>query len=216
MQEKIIQAVQTHKLIAILRGVPQDRILAVAEALYQGGIRLLEITFSADGRVSDEETARQIGVLARHFEGRMFIGAGTVLTTKQVHLTAQAGGGFIISPDTNEEVIAETKRCGLVSIPGALSPSEITAAHRAGADFVKLFPVTTLGAAYIKAITAPLSHIRLLAVGGINEDNMAQYLQAGVCGFGVSSNIINKQMVEAEDYDGITKLTKSYVSVLEK
>ena len=216
MQEKIIRAVQAHKLIAILRGVPQDRVLPVAEALYRGGIRLLEITFSADARVSDEETARQIGMLARHFEGRMFIGAGTVLTAEQVRLTAEAGGKFIISPDTNEAVIAETKKLGLVSMPGALTPSEITAAHRAGADFVKLFPVTSLGTAYIKAITAPLSHIRLLAVGGINESNMEQYLKAGVCGFGVSSNIIDKKMVETENYDGITELAKSYVAVLEK
>jgi len=216
MQERIIRAVQDHKLIAILRGVPGEKLIQVAEALYQGGIRLLEITYSADGSVADPETADRIAKLVKAFEGRMFIGAGTVLTPEQVRLTAKAGGSFIISPDTNEAVIAQTKALGLVSIPGALTPSEITAAHRAGADFVKLFPVTAMGPAYIKAVVAPLSHIRLLAVGGIDETNMEQYLQAGVCGFGISSNIVNKKMVEKDDYEGITKLAASYVSVMRK
>ena len=214
MREQIIRAVEAHKLIAILRGVPGEKLLSVAEALYRGGIRLLEITYAADGRISDRETARNIGVLARAFEGRMFLGAGTVLTEEQVQLTADAGGRFIISPDTNPPVIEQTRKIGLVSMPGALSPSEITAAHRAGADFVKLFPVTNLGVDYIKAVMAPLSHIKLLAVGGICETNMRQYLQAGVCGFGVGSNIVNKSMVQNDDYEGITKLAEGYVSVI--
>lgn len=98
--------------------------------MYDGGIRLLEITYSADGSISDEKNAENIEMLSKHFEGRMFIGAGTVLTEKQVELTKKAGGSFIISPDTNKAVIEKTLELGMVSMPGALTPTEIQNAHR--------------------------------------------------------------------------------------
>ena len=143
----------------------------------------------------------------------MYIGAGTVLTKKQVRLTRGAGGCFIISPDTNPEVIRETFLCQMVSMPGALTPTEICCAHEYGADFVKLFPITNMGPDYVKAVKAPLSHIKLLAVGGIDETNMETYLKAGVCGFGVGSNIIDKKMLQNSDYKGITELAKKYANV---
>ena len=207
----IIKSVEENKIIAIVRGVDKEDLLPLAEALYEGGIRLLEITYSADGRVSDTEIASRIKLLADTFEGRMLIGAGTVLTEAQVELTANAGGKFIISPDTNTEVIGKTKELGLVSMPGALTPSEITAAARAGADFVKLFPVTSFGPEYIKAISAPLSHIKLLAVGGVNLDNIKEFLKAGVCGFGLGSNIIDKKLIAEGNFGGITELARKYV-----
>ena len=184
--------------------------------MYEGGIRLLEVTYSADGRVSDAETAECIGMLAKHFQNRMFIGAGTVLTEEQVELTKRVGGCFIISPDTYAPVIQKTRALGMVSIPGALTPTEIRQAHRAGADFVKLFPVTALGASYVKAVRAPLSNVKLLAVGGIDENNMEEYLVAGACGFGISSGIVNMKMLEAGDYAGITALAKKYTAVIAK
>lgn len=214
MRDSVIRAIEAHKLIAILRGIPGDRLIPVAEALYRGGIRLLEVTYSADGRVSDNDTAAQIAALAAHFQGRMHIGAGTVLTPAQVQLTARAGGCFIISPDAFPAVIEETRRCGLVSIPGALTPTEITAAHRSGADFVKLFPTVGFGPAYIKAVKAPLSHIRLLAVGGVNLDNMADYLRAGVCGFGIGSGLTDPRAIQSGDYDKLTALAAAYTAVI--
>ena len=182
--------------------------------MYAGGIRLLEITYSADKSVSDTDTAESIRALAEHFEGRMFIGAGTVLDETQVELTKKAGGMFIISPDVNENVIKKSVELGLVSMPGALTPTEITTANRAGADFVKLFPITSLGLDYVKAVRAPLSHVKLIAVGGIHDGNMKDYLKAGVCGFGIGSNIIDKKLIEAEDYNGITALAKKYVEAI--
>ena len=214
MRNQVIQTIKEEKLIVILRGIPKEKLIPLAEAMYQGGVRLLELTYSADGKISDSETAQRIALLARHFDGRMQIGAGTVLTPEQVELTHRAGGSFIISPDTFEEVIARTRELGLVSIPGALTPSEITRAYRAGADFVKLFPITSLGSAYVKAIRAPLSQIPLLAVGGVDENNMEEYLRAGVSGFGVGSNIVDKKLLEAEDYAGIEALARSYTAVL--
>lgn len=214
MREQVIEWIEKHKVVTIVRGVASDRLIPLAEAMYEGGIRLLEVTFSANGSVSDEETAKNIELLSKHFEGRMFIGAGTVLTEKQVELTQKAGGQFIISPDTCEEVIKKTRELGLVSMPGALTPSEIMSAHRWGADFVKLFPITNMGVDYVKAVKAPLSHIRFLAVGGIDEKNMQDYLDAGVCGFGVGSNIVSKKLIEAGDFAAITALAKKYTEVI--
>ena len=175
---------------------------------------MLEVTYSASGAVPDEETAANIGRLAEHFAGRMHIGAGTVLTTKQVRLTKEAGGTFIISPNVKKEVIEETVKLGLVSMPGVFTPSEACDAVDFGADFVKLFPVTNMGSSYVKAIKAPLSHIKFLAVGGIDETNMQEYLDAGVSGFGIGSNITNKKMIDNNDWAGLTALAKKYTEVI--
>ena len=211
MREKIIKSVEENKIVAIVRGVKREDLLSLAEALYDGGIRLMAITYSADGSISDEETADRIKMLVSHFEGRMFIGAGTVLTEKQVELTKNAGGTFIISPDTYENVIKKTRELGMVSMPGALTPSEIQAAHRYGADFVKVFPMTAMGADYLKAVKAPLSHIKMLAVGGVNLDTMKEYLKAGASGFGMGSNFIDKKLIAEGRFDMITDLAKKYV-----
>ena len=213
MRNKIIEAVEREKLIVIVRGVERELLIPLAEAMYKGGVRLLELTFSADGRISDSETADRIKMLSEHFEGRMFIGAGTVLKESQVELCAKAGGKFIISPDTNEKVIKKTIELGLVSMPGALTPTEVQAAHSFGADFVKLFPVDSLGASYVKAVRAPLSHIKLLAVGGVDLSNISDYKKTGVSGFGISSGIVDKKLLAAGDFEGITNLAERYVTL---
>ena len=216
MREKIIETVLQEGLIVIVRGVERELLIPLAEAMYKGGVKMLELTYSADGKVSDEENADRIKMLAEHFKGRMWIGAGTVLTEKQVELTAAAGGCFIISPDTNPSIIKKTREMGLVSMPGALTPTEIQAAHTAGADFVKLFPAGNMGTAYVKAVKAPLSHVKLLAVGGIDLANLSDYKKCGVVGFGISSGIIDKQMLQNRDFDAITALAEQYVSLIKE
>lgn len=207
---KTIELIEESKVIVIVRGVAKENLIPLAEAMYQGGIRLVECTYDAKGAIPDEEIASRIQMLAEHFEGKMLIGAGTVLTEKQVRLTAQAGGKFIISPDTDPAVIACTKGCGLVSIPGALTPTEVAGAVKAGADFVKVFPVDLFGPNYIKTLKAPLSNGRLLAVNGITAENMGAYLEAGACGVGVGSGIVNKALIKQGDFAGITALAKKY------
>lgn len=214
MRSRIIDAVNEHKIVAIVRGVPREKLVPLAEALYRGGIRLLEITYSADGRVSDTDTAESIAELVNAVGDRMYIGAGTVLTEEQVRLTAEAGGSFIISPNVDVDVIVKTRELGLVSMPGALTPTEICQAHKYGADFVKLFPVSDLGVGYVKAVKAPLSHIRLLAVGGITDGNMKEYIDAGVCGFGIGSSITDKKMIESCDWQGLSAVAEKYVAVV--
>ena len=211
--ERIAEILQK-KLIVIVRGLPRQQLRKTAQALYDGGIRFLESTDSASGAVTDGQTAESIAMLTDAFGTSMHIGAGTVLTEEQVRLTREAGGEFIISPDTNEAVIRRSVELGLVSIPGALTPTEIQRAHQAGADFVKLFPVVSMGVDYVRAVCAPLSHIRLLAVGGVHLGNLRDYLRAGVCGFGIGTNIIDRACIERGDYAGITRLASEYTAVI--
>lgn len=212
MKQNVIKKILEEKLVVIVRGIKSEAIIPLAEAMYAGGIRALELTYNASNPAEDEEVAENIRKLTEHFGDKMMIGAGTVLNVKQVELTKAAGGKFIISPNVNVKVIEKTCELDMVSIPGALTPTESVQAHEAGADFVKLFPITNLGSNYVKAMKAPLSHIRFLGVGGIDENNMAEYLKAGVCGFGIGSNIVNKKLVDAEDYEAITKLARIYTS----
>ena len=215
MKQATTDAILQHKIIVIVRGIRRKQLLPLAEALYNGGIRLMEITFDASGKTSDEEIAEDIRLLNEQLGEKMIFGAGTVLKESQVCLTKEAGGRFIISPDTNENVIRATSRAGLVSIPGALTPTEVQTAFLTGADFVKLFPVTALGPEYVKAIKAPLSHVCLLAVGGVNENNMMSYLKAGVCGVGVGGCLVDKTLLAAGDYAAITEKARRYTALLE-
>ncbi|MBQ3529983.1 MAG: bifunctional 4-hydroxy-2-oxoglutarate aldolase/2-dehydro-3-deoxy-phosphogluconate aldolase [Oscillospiraceae bacterium] len=209
-----ISQIKENKIIAIIRGVSEEKIIPLCQALYDGGIRLVELTYSANKHVSDEQTAKQIKMLSTYFEGKLYVGAGTVITKKQVAYTKKAGGNFIISPNTDKKIIKATKRKGLVSIPGALTPSEALNAKIYGADFVKLFPINNLGVNYFKAVSVPLSHIDFIAVGGIDLNNMHDYLNANISGFGIGANITNKQMIENNDWPAIRKLAESYTAVI--
>ena len=139
------------------------------------------------------------------------MGAGTVTTLEMLDAAYQAGAKFIVSPDMNPEIIAKTAELGLVSMPGAMTPTEILAAYRAGADFVKVFPATSLGAAYVKAVRGPFNHIPLLAVGGVNEKNVDEFIKAGAVGAGVGGNLVNKDWIAAGEFDKITALAKEFI-----
>ena len=207
-----LEWIEQEKLIVIVRGVPQEQILPLAEALYAGGVRVMEITYSM--KEKDDLTARAIRTLCEQMGDRMCIGAGTVLHPAQVDLTHRMGGRFIISPDACADVIRRTTELGMVSMPGAMTPTEAMAAHRAGADVIKLFPITDLGPFYVKAIMAPLSGLRFAAVGGVNLDNISDYQKAGISFFGIGSNIIDKKALAAGDYAAITALAKRYVEAV--
>ena len=203
-----------NKVIVICRKVYGDSLLRLAEALYDGGVKMIEVTFDQADPDCTEKTTGAMRMLQERFRGAMRFGAGTVLTTEQVDAACEAGGEYMISPNTNLQVIARTKELGLVSIPGAMTPTEILTAHDAGADFVKLFPVGSLGAGYLKAVKAPLSHIKIMAVGGVNEENAAEFLKAGAAGLGVGGNLAKKAWIEAGEYDRLTAAAKALVEAV--
>lgn len=211
-KETLIQEMQQEKVIAIARGLSIEQVVAAARALYEGGIRFLEVTFDATGRVTDAETGNMIAAIVKELGSKMKVGAGTVMSTKQVEITKENGGEFIISPDTNGEVIKRTVDLGMVSIPGAMTPTEAVTAHNYGADFVKIFPAGNLGSSYIKAIRAPLSNIRLMAVGGVSDSNIADFLAAGCVGAGIGGNLVSKKAIEAGDFVALTETAKKTVA----
>ena len=209
----VVDAILESKAVVIVRGLSREELINSVRAMRDGGISCLEVTYDSLGKTSDEEIAENIKALVDEFPD-MYIGAGTVINTKQVLLTARAGGRFIVSPDTNVDVISMTVKLGLVSIPGAMTPTEAATAKRAGADFVKLFPMGELGPSYLKALALPLSHIRFLAVGGVTVENMAEYFKAGAVGLGVASAIVDKKLIKEGNFDGVRKLAEDYVAAI--
>ena len=210
----VIERIRKGKIVAILRGVPEEKLGFIAEALQKGGVRAIECTFDHTREDCVEANGRMISRLAALTGPDMDIGAGTVLTPEEVRAAVEAGGLFIISPNVNERVIGESKRLGAVSIPGALTPTEIVSAWEAGADFVKLFPAGQLGAGYIKAVRAPLKHIPMLAVGGVTPENIPDYLDAGICGFGIGSPLLPKAVIEANNWAAVTERARRFVEAV--
>jgi len=208
LREEIISAIEKHKVIVIVRGASLEQAVLVAKAVYDGGIRLIEVTFNQKDQSTFLDTVKAIKGIKENFPD-MFVGAGTVLNKKQVDLAISGGATFIVSPDTDEKVIKYTIKKGLVSLPGAFTASEAKKAHDAGADFIKLFQCSDEN--YLKAIKAPLSHLKFLAVGGVNVDNAVGYIKAGAVGVGLGSSLINKKCLEEGDYQKITDTAKLLV-----
>ena len=193
-----------------MRGFTTEQLICAVDAMEKGGIRLVEVTFDQTGVVSDDVTAANIRALKERFAGKVRIGAGTVMTETQVELAHQAGAEFIISPDCCEAVIKRTRELGMVSMPGVFTPTEAANAHRYGADFAKLFPNSEVNLSYLKALAVPLSHIKFLAVGGVNHENMQDYFNAGAKGIGVATAIADKEAIHMGNYEEITRRAKLF------
>ncbi|QEC66651.1 bifunctional 4-hydroxy-2-oxoglutarate aldolase/2-dehydro-3-deoxy-phosphogluconate aldolase [Panacibacter ginsenosidivorans] len=187
-----LQHILDHQIVAILRGMPPKEIIPIAKALYNGGIRILEITLNS------QDALPVIEQLSHAFKDRMLIGAGTVLNTTDANNAIDAGAKFLISPSLDVAVIKTAKDAGLVSIPGAFTPTEILSAHNNGADIVKIFPC--LDAAYIKNILAPLNHIRVMPTGGIDASNIKTFAATGAVAFGIGSALVNSKVAINETY----------------
>jgi 2-dehydro-3-deoxyphosphogalactonate aldolase len=171
-------------LIAIIRGVTPADVEAIGDAVYDGGIRIIEVPLNSP------DPLKSIEKLAAKFGERMLVGAGTVLRAEEVQHVKDVGGRIIVSPDTNVEVIAAAATAGLVSSPGYFTPSEAFAALRAGAHTLKLFPAEGATPAVLKAQLAVIpKDVPILAVGGIKPDNMRPWLDAGASGFGLGGGL---------------------------
>lgn len=204
----VLSQILEHKIIAIVRGVRPEDVLPLAEAMYKGGIRLLEVTMnSADPLAVIKEVCASMG-------DKMIIGAGTVLDAATAREAAAAGARFILSPVLEPEVIKTARELGVVSIPGAYTATEIYAAYKQGADMIKVFPATS--AAYIKDITAPLPKMHLLPTGGITPENIRDFQQAGAAGFGIGSALVNaKSAVTPEYLQQLTEKSQQFIRAIQ-
>ncbi|WP_214228349.1 bifunctional 4-hydroxy-2-oxoglutarate aldolase/2-dehydro-3-deoxy-phosphogluconate aldolase [Pedobacter sp. B4-66] len=193
-----LSKILAHKIIAIIRGANPSDVIRIAEALYTGGIRILEITMNS------AEPLKVIKELSDKFDGKMIIGAGTVLDVESVKKAVAAGASFILSPIVDAEVIKIAKSLGIVNIPGAYTATEIYQAYKNGADIVKVFPATS--PSYLKDIAGPLPQIPLLPTGGVTLENIKDFKKAGAVGFGIGSALVNTKQEVTEEY--LSKLTE--------
>lgn len=207
-REAVLKTVQKERLIAILRGVPMERLDGVVEALVRGGVQVMEFTFDHTQKNCVEENARKIRHVVEKY--KVIVGCGTALTVEEVEAACDAGASIVISPNVDFGVIRRTRQLGMLSMPGALTPTEIVAAHDAGADIVKLFPAGELGLSYIKAVRGPLAHIPMSAVGGVKPENVEAFLDAGVCCFGVGGSLVLKDAVKSGDDAAIEARARAF------
>jgi 2-dehydro-3-deoxyphosphogluconate aldolase / (4S)-4-hydroxy-2-oxoglutarate aldolase len=197
-----------HKIVSIIRGADPADVIQIAEALYEGGIRLLEITLNS------KNALRLIGELNKKMENRMLIGAGTVLNTIDAANAIDAGAKFIISPIIDLETIRYSNQNRVVSIPGAFTPTEINYAYNNGADIIKVFPAAA-NPNYIKEIRAPLPHIPLMPTGGINLENIGSFLKTGAVAFGIGTALVDtKKEVNDEYLNEIRMKAKQFVEAI--
>ena len=209
-----IEELKKTRLMVLARGVPKDVLLKAVGAIEEAGVTVFESTF--DHRRDDcvAENAEKIAALVAAYGERMAIGAGTVLTVEEVRAAHAAGASFIVSPDSDPDVIAETKHLGMASIPGAMTPTEIKRAYALGADIVKLFPADDLGYHYIQNLKGPLPHIPLMATGGVNPQTIPEFLSRGILAVGTGITVFRPDLVAAEDYAGIKSLAQEHVEAI--
>lgn len=209
-KQDVINKIKEEKIIAIVRGISNDRMLDACEALSKGGVNCIEVTFDQSSATGNEDTYSAINMISDNLSD-VCVGAGTVMSVEQVELAAKAGAKYIISPNFDKDVVKKTVELGLVSIPGVLTPTEISNSCKLGADMPKLFPAGHIGLSYIKNIKVPLSHIPMIAVGGINVNNVADYMAIGIEGVGVGSSLVNKTLINKGRYDKLTELASQFV-----
>lgn len=214
--ERIKQLLGEKRLVVLFRNVPMEQMAEVSKALVRGGIKILEITF--DQTKDDPSIAfkKSYDIIKDAVGDALCLGAGTVLNVEQVQAAYEAGAEFIVSPNTNKAVIELTKKLGMLSVPGALTPTEITYAWDCGADMVKLFPADDMGFHYIWNIRGPLPHIPMMATGGVNQETIPKFLECGINCVGTGISIVDRKMLADGDYEGIERLACEHVAAVEK
>jgi 2-dehydro-3-deoxyphosphogluconate aldolase/(4S)-4-hydroxy-2-oxoglutarate aldolase len=206
--ETVYELVRRHGIIAIVRGVGEDVIVDIAEALYAGGIRLLEVTCNTAG------FADMIALLRDRTAGRMVIGAGTVITAALCEQALAAGAAYIVAPDTNPDVVGYCVANDVAVFPGAQTATEILTAARLGAKMIKIFPASAVGPAGIKQLRGPIDAVEFLAVGGVNLENIADFISAGCIGIAIGASVIRKDVVDRRDWATLAAEAAKYVAAV--
>lgn len=207
-KDAVLSQIRSGKIVAIIRGALPEDVVKIANALYEGGVKCLEVTLNSPNALYAIES------IAKKMEGRLLVGAGTVLTAVEAHAAISAGAKFIISPILSAEVIEATRQGGAVSIPGAYTPTEIFNAFTSGGDIIKVFPGSA-GPGFIKEVLAPLPHIPLMPTGGISIDNIDTFKKAGAVAFGIGKSLVDtSQKVNDKYLQGIVSNAKRFIQAL--
>lgn len=200
-----IEELKKRNIVAVIRGAKCETILSIAKALKNGGVTALEITMETPN------AARMIEQLTDKYGDELLVGAGTVLDTKTALEAIKAGSKFVFSPIINLDVIKMTKQNGVLSIPGAFTPTEIVTAYQHGADAIKVFPANIVGSSFFKSMSGPLAGIPLMPTGGIDLTNVGEFIKSDVIAVGVGSTLVPTNCEVTNEYlNGITILAKKF------
>ena len=205
-RKEIVDKILKHKIVAIIRTKQSETVPYLIEALYEGGIRIMEVTYNTPNCLNY--------VAEYHSYKDVLMGVGTVLSHEDIERSHQAGAQFFVSPIFSESLIQESHRHDKPILCGAYSPTEIYQAYSWGSDLVKVFPANDLGPSFIKGILAPMPMLPLAPTGGINKENVGEWIKAGAVALGVGSGLLPKSLVEKRDYKSITKLAQEMVENL--
>jgi len=206
-RSSIVSTICEVGIIPIIRAQSADAAVEVVEALLDAGLTVAEITMTVPNAID------AIGEVAKRFDGRVLVGAGTVTDSQTARRTMDAGASFIVSPCLVPEVIDAAHRADVVVLPGALTPGEVFEAFRLGGDMVKIFPVQSVGgAAYLRALRGPFPEIPLVPTGGVTLENMHEMFDAGAAAVGVGSELISKDALARRDYAAIGALAKEFLA----
>ena len=207
-KDRILARIAREWLVAVVRAETDEQARRIAAALLAGGVSVIEITFTCP------DPPRIIRALAREAPGDLVVGAGTVCTREQARAAIDAGAQFIVSPGIVEEVLAECRARGVASMPGAVTGTEILTALRLGADVIKMFPGSTFGPAYVKAIRGPLPNLRVMPTGGVSLGNLQEWKDAGVVAVGVGTELVPKDAVKAGAFDVVTARAREFTAAV--
>ncbi|XZF76980.1 bifunctional 4-hydroxy-2-oxoglutarate aldolase/2-dehydro-3-deoxy-phosphogluconate aldolase [Bacillus sp. AL-1R] len=200
-----VYEIKKRGIVAVIRNATIETIIPIAQALKIGGVTALEITMETPKAI------QIIDALRTEFSEELLVGAGTVLDPETARAAIMSGAQFVFSPTVNVKTINMAKRYGVISVPGAMTPTEILTAFEAGADIVKVFPAHILGAEYMKALSGPLSHIPLMPTGGIDLDNVQKFIKSGAIAVGIGSTLVNtKKEVNSEYLFHLTETARSF------
>jgi 2-dehydro-3-deoxyphosphogluconate aldolase/(4S)-4-hydroxy-2-oxoglutarate aldolase len=204
-----LTALTNSRLMVISRGLGSKQLLPVADALLDGGVRVLEITMNTDG------APRLIERLVQHAGERMFVGAGTVTNVAEARTALAAGAQFLVTPNTDVAVIELANKAAVPIFPGAYTPTEIVVAWQSGASAVKIFPTGSRTLEIIRELQGPLGHIPMMALGGIDATNVSSFIRLGCYAVGVGSSVLDQRAIANGDYQQITKRAAELVRAIE-
>jgi len=204
---EIVSLITEACIIAVLRTDKPEQVMPACEALLAGGVTALEVTLTVPNAI---EVIREV---SRRFGARAIVGAGTVLNLGGCRDALAAGAEFIVSPMTRLALIPAAHDADRPVMIGAYTPTEAQTAHEAGADFVKIFPADKLGPSYIRAIRAPLPHLRIVPTGGVDLQTAAEFLKAGCAALGAGSSLITKEILRDSNWAEWTRLAGEFISI---
>lgn len=193
------------KIVAVIRKVDPEKVRPLVRAFIKGGITGIEVT------IDSTDSLRLINELKEEHGDLAVIGAGTVMDKSEAKDAINAGADFIFSPILDQKTIQFTKEQDIIMIPGTFTPTEMHLANEWGADMVKVFPASVVGPQFIKDASGPLSHIAMMPTGGINLDNINSFIDAGAVAAGVGGSLVNKSLIEQENWQELEEVAKKYV-----